>query len=356
MNNQAKIISGQNCQIESTNFTEPKQNSDRNNTNISSNSNEDDLNRRRTEAKLNIRFEEDEVKGTVGRIMMEEKPIPKKIYNNKQFLEDIESSMDKEVRMQQDVISNPIDKNFIDSFEDEILMPRQYLRSFCYPLFLNIFIIATSLILFRAEVGIDFLLDQDLVQFRHFVAFNFIAIFLIIPVILFLKEHSYHTDVSIKGLLWPTLILYTGIGIAFLYCNLVFLSFYSVGLTNLVMLLLVCIIVNFTVLALMCLSESEVFDPIHSILVSFTFNIMLLLFTYLLFFKGHNQVFGFLVVYFLTVSHAFYINYNIVFILVYRNIKKWALVGNLWVDLFKAFPRDISTKLNGKEIFVRLDE
>ncbi len=356
MNDQAKITSGHNCQLESTNYTETKLNSDRHNTNISGNSHFGETPKRKSENTTQVRFEEDRRVSDTKRILMENEAIPNRIMNNRQFLEDIEDSMEVELKLKKDVIANPIDKNFIDSYEDDIFMPKRYLKSLSYPLILNVLIIATSLICFQTEVGIDFLLDQDLIQLRHFIAFNFIAIFLIIPIILFLKEHSYHTDVSVKGLLWPTLFLYIVIGTTFLYGNLVFLSFYSVGMTNLLMLQLSCMIVNFAVLSIMCISSREVFDPIHSILVSFTFNILLLLFTYFLFFKGHNQVFGFLLVYLFTVSHAFYINYDLVFILVFRNVKKWALLGNLWVDIFSSFPQDISTKLNGKEIFVQLDE
>lgn len=355
MINQAKIISGHDCQLGSMNKSEAQKNCDKKDTNISMNSFPEEMSKQKTDSTIQVRFEEDKLMQS-NRILVETEAAPIRIINNKQFLEDIEDNIGAELKIKQDLISNPIDKDFIDSYEDDILMPRAYLKSLSYPILLNVFIIATSLICFKSEIGIDFLLDQDLIQLRHFVAFNFITIFLMVPLILFLKEHSYHTDVNLKGLLYPTLLLYTVFGTAFLYFNLVYLSFYSVGLTNLMMLLLTCLIVNFTVLSIICLTSDEVFDPIHSILVSFTFNILLLLFMYLLCFKGHNQVVGFLLVYISTVCHAFYINYNLVFILVFRNIKKWALIGNMWMDLFSSFPNDISTKLNGKEIFVRLDQ
>ena len=274
------------------------------------------------------------------------------------FMEDLEANDSLNIKINDKPHVIKLNNQLIaeeDESDDEILTPKSYLLALTFPIIVNNFIMLTAILLYEMDLKAIRILFQktnvDLYLTRYFTE-SFVLFALSI---IYLAFH-----VRYKGTIFTIfrvffLFIYMSSFFMLLTFCYVYIERFGKVYTHSFSLLLLTCLVNSHILVIHCLRANRRFTPSKPIMVSFILNFVILAVQRILFNHVQQTVYELMLIYFIAFLHSFYLCHDFLFILMYRNTHRWALLGNLWVDWILYFPFELKDNNEEKIFSIRID-
>ena len=278
---------------------------------------------------------------------------------SRQFMEDLEAANTLNIRRSDIDLDEALSRQFYNDDalgeSDEILTPKSYMVSLTFPILLNCLVMLIAIVL--VEFNSQFLpnLNKQYNCVDNFWAYEAIFITLFVISVVYLAFHIRYSGTIVKIFRFVFLFIYVMTFLILIIFDYVWLMRYERKYSRLYTTAMITFLVNCHVTVIFCLRANTRFDPSRCIMVSFFINFFILAVQHFIFLIEKQKVYEILVVFLISFLHAFYMNFDFLFILMFRNTNKWAVLGNFWVDLFWNFPFEINRRHKKKRLSIKID-
>ena len=278
---------------------------------------------------------------------------------SRQFMEDLEAANTLNIRRSDIDLDEALSRQFYNDDEkdqdDEILTPKSYMVSLTFPILVNCFILLLAVALIEFNSQFLPIVNQKCNVVDNYWAYEWSFGVVFIVSVLYLAFHIKFQGIVVKLFRYVFLVVYSIVFFCMIVLDYIFLMRYEKKYSRLYTTCMITFLVNCHILVISCFRANSRFNPAKCIMISFFINFLILAIQHFIFLSNKQKVYEIMIVYLISFLHAFYLNYNFLFILMFRKTTPWAVIGNFWIDIFLNFPFEISRKYEKKRLSIKID-